>query len=214
LPDEDGVVFTSPLDPTKPATVDVTVTQAGLLDAWIDFDNNGAWDPYDQIFASQALVAGTNSLTFIVPPTGKAAPGFDTFARFRVSSGGGLQPTGAALDGEVEDYRVHIEDDVVTGANDNAVPERFALHNAVPNPFNPQTTLSFSLPTASHVRLTIYDVRGHLVTTLVDEDRGPGVHDVVWNGRDARNRQVASGVYLYRIEAGSFIETKRMVLVK
>ena len=70
LADEDGVVFTSPLIPVNQATVDVTVTMPGLLDAWIDFDKDGVWAPHEQIFASLPLVAGLNSLIFNVPPEG------------------------------------------------------------------------------------------------------------------------------------------------
>ena len=57
-------------------------------------------------------------------------------------------------------------------------------------------------------------MRGQLVSTILDEDRVPGVHDAVWDGRDSKGQRVASGVYLYRIKAGSFTDTKRMVLVK
>ncbi|MGD8412943.1 MAG: GEVED domain-containing protein, partial [Candidatus Latescibacterota bacterium] len=214
IDDEDGVVLTSLLNPIGNATVDVTVSVAGHLDAWIDWDNNGVFDPSDQIFAAQPVVPGVNSLTFFVPSIGKGAPPFDTFSRWRYSIGGGLPPDGPAPEGEVEDYMVHVEEDVATAVEDGGVPEKFALQDAVPNPFNPQTTLSFSLPTASHVKLAVYDVSGRLVKTLVDENRTPGVHHVVWDGRDAKQRQVASGVYFYSIEAGSFTETKRMVLVK
>jgi len=214
LPDEDGVVLTSLLDPVNPATVDVTVSVDGHLDAWIDWDNNGIWDPYDQIFMAEPVTAGVNSLTFNVPSIGKGASAFDTFSRWRYSLGGGLPPDGPAPEGEVEDYMVHVEEDVATAVNDGGVPTKFALHEAVPNPFNPQTTLSFSLPTASHVRLAVYDVSGRLVATLLDEDRGPGRYEITWDGRDTGQRQVASGVYFYSIEAGSFTETKRMVLVK
>jgi hypothetical protein len=167
------------------------------------------WDLQEQIFVSTPVTAGLNSLTFSVPATGAGALAFTTFARFRYSIGGGLPP-----DGEVEDYEVTIEDDEVTSANEDGVPTRFALHEAVRNPFNPQTTLSFSLPLASHVQPTIYDVSGRLVTTLLDEDRGPGRHDVVWDGHDDLQQRVSSGVYFYRIKAGSFVETKRMVLLK
>ena len=212
LPDEDGVVFTTLLVPVSTAMADVTVTVPGFLDAWIDFDANGVWDPHEQIFMSTAVATGLNSLPFAVPAT--ASQGFNTYARFRFSTGGGLQPDGHAPDGEVEDYEVDIEDDPVTGAKDQDMPTRFALHEAVPNPFNPQTTMSFSLPSQSHVRLTIYDVSGRLVKTLLNENRGPGIHRVVWDGRDDRQQHVASGVYLYRIEAGSFVETKRVVMLK
>jgi hypothetical protein len=211
-PDEDGVIFTSPLSPTMVATVDVIVSLPGFVDAWIDFDANGVWDASEQIFVSVPVAPGVNNLIFNVPGTG--SPAFTTFARFRYSTVGGMQPTGVAPDGEVEDYEVVIEDDEVTGAADQDLPTQFALHDAVPNPFNPQTKLSFALPSASHVTLTIYDVRGRHVTTLLDEDRGPGRYDVVWDGRDNRQQLVPSGVYLYRIEAGSFVQTKRMVLLK
>jgi hypothetical protein len=213
-PDEDGVVFTSLLDPTQVATVDVTASVAGFLDAWIDFDSSGTWDAADQIFSSQPLAPGLNSLVFNVPATGKHKPGFPTFARFRFSTGGGLPPDGPAYDGEVEDYLVQIEPDVVTDAGTTPLPTRYALHDAVPNPFNPQTTLSFSLPEAGHVKLTVYDVGGRLVATLLDEERNAGVWNVVWQGLDSRGQRVSSGVYFYRIEAGEFVETKRMVLLK
>jgi hypothetical protein len=210
--DEDGVTFVTLLSPVNPASVDVIVTAPGLLDAWIDFDADGVWSPAEQIAASLPMVPGLNSVPFNVPGTSSLA--FDTYARFRFSTAGGLQPDGPAPDGEVEDYKVRIEEDLITDATGQDAPSSFALHNAVPNPFNPQTTLSFSLPSASHVRLAIYDVRGRLVTMLLDEDRGPGRHDVVWDGRDSKQRPVTSGVYLYRVEAGGFVETKRMVLVK
>jgi hypothetical protein len=212
IDDEDGVVFTSPLDPTKVATVDVTVSVDGLLDAWIDFDNNGVWNAADQIYASVPVVAGINNLAFNVP--GTSAPAFDTYARFRFSLGGGLAPTGLAPDGEVEDYEVHILEDVVTDASDNRTPTEYALNNPVPNPFNPTTTITFALPKASHVELTIFDVRGQVVATLLDEDHGPGIFSVQWEGLDNQRQPVASGVYLCRIHAGSFVETKRMVLIK
>ncbi len=103
-PDEDGVVFTSILVPGTMASVTVTASAVGgLLDAWIDFNNNGSWlDAGEQIFMNQPLAAGPNPLVFPVPPG--AALGPQTFARFRLSAGGNLSPTGIANDGEVEDY--------------------------------------------------------------------------------------------------------------
>ena len=105
LADEDGVVFTSPIEPGQNATVDVTATVPLLLDAWMDFNADGDWnDPGEQIFTNQPLAAGLNNLVFPVPPT--AIPFADIYARFRASSLGGLTPEGLALDGEVEDYFV------------------------------------------------------------------------------------------------------------
>jgi len=95
-----------------------------------------------------------------------------------------------------------------------ALPTRFALGANVPNPFNPATTISFELPESCRARLSIYGVDGRRVAVLVDEDRPAGKHAVAWNGLDDQGSRVASGVYLYRLEAGDFRSTKRMTLLK
>jgi subtilisin family serine protease len=99
----------------------------------------------------------------------------------------------------------------------NGLPKAFGLAQNYPNPFNPSTTIRFQVPAgaeATHVTLEIFDVRGRKVRTLVDADRGPGNHAVQWNGRSDRGEEVSSGVYLYRIHAGSFDATRRMLLLK
>ena len=106
--DDDGVQFAStPLALGKEETVNVVASAAGLLNAWIDFNNNGTWaDPGEQVFTDKALVAGENSLVFTVP--NKATASDQTFARFRFSTQGGLPYNGPAPDGEVEDYEISI----------------------------------------------------------------------------------------------------------
>jgi len=94
------------------------------------------------------------------------------------------------------------------------LPSVFALKQNMPNPFNPSTTIAFDLPRASRVSLRIYDQRGRLVRTLVDEAMGPGAKTVIWNGLDDRGQRVNSGVYLYLIEAGEFRTTRKMTLLK
>ena len=84
----------------------------------------------------------------------------------------------------------------------------------VPNPFNPQTTLRFSLPAAGRARLSVFDVAGRLVRTLVDADLAAGGHEVVWDGRDEGGRDVGSGSYLARLESGGRLEAIRMALVR
>ena len=84
-----------------------------------------------------------------------------------------------------------------------------------PNPFNPQTTISFNLPKETTAHLRVYDLSGRLVRTLLnDEMVQQGRNEVVWNGRDDFGRQVVSGIYFYRLEAAGYTETKRMTLVK
>ncbi len=89
------------------------------------------------------------------------------------------------------------------------VPSDFALEQNYPNPFNPVTKINFSLPKAEYVKLTIYDALGREIETLVSENLNPGTYQAEWNGSN-----YASGVYFYRLQAGSYSETKSMMLVK
>jgi hypothetical protein len=102
----------------------------------------------------------------------------------------------------------------VTDAETPDIPQAFALHQNVPNPFNPSTRISFDLPAQAHVKLVIYDVSGRLVLTLVNKDMEQGHKEISWDGRDNSGRKVASGIYFYRLAAGAFTETKKMVLLK
>lgn len=89
-----------------------------------------------------------------------------------------------------------------------------ALHDAVPNPFNPKTLMSFDLASAGRARLAVYDVAGRRVAVLVDEHRDAGRHEVPWDGTDNQGRTSAAGVYFYRLDAEGISATKRMTLVK
>ncbi len=91
----------------------------------------------------------------------------------------------------------------------------FKLSQAYPNPFNPTTNIEFSLPKSCDVRLEIYDTSGRIVRRLIDGERyKPGTYKVVWDGTDDHGNRVASRVYLYRMIAGEFVATKKMVLAK
>jgi len=107
IDDEDGVKFLTPLVPGQVAQVEVTVNISCFLDAWIDWNLNGSWaETNEHIFVSQPVGSGANVLSFTVPAS---AVSRTTFARFRVSSKGALSFTGFAPDGEVEDYRIEVE---------------------------------------------------------------------------------------------------------
>jgi uncharacterized repeat protein (TIGR01451 family) len=127
--DEDGVVFTSPANPGGAAGVDVVASEAGLLNAFVDFNADGDWtDPSEQVFTDRALVAGANSLSFAVPIDATLG---ETFARFRLSTTSGLGPAGYATDGEVEDSAVEIVEgpDLAIGmtASSEPVPSGYPL---------------------------------------------------------------------------------------
>jgi hypothetical protein len=99
----------------------------------------------------------------------------------------------------------------------DAAPSSLALGQNHPNPFNPQTAIPYTLPNGSapvHVRLSIHDVAGKVVRTLVDEAQAGGPREVVWDGRDDRGGPVSSGVYFYVLAAGGERRTRKLVLLK
>jgi plastocyanin len=102
---------------------------------------------------------------------------------------------------------VNSSSDVKTSTNN--VPSSFNLEQNFPNPFNPSTQISFSLPQKSHVTLKIYNAIGQEIKTLVDGETDAGIHEIEFNGSN-----LASGIYFYRLSTPSFIDTKRLVLLK
>jgi flagellar hook assembly protein FlgD len=94
------------------------------------------------------------------------------------------------------------------------VPDGFELSEAYPNPFNPETTIRFQLPTAEHFTITVYNENGQAVRTLADQQLGPGTFDITWDGQDDNGRSVASGVYMYLIEGPNLRTHKKVTLLK
>ncbi len=95
-----------------------------------------------------------------------------------------------------------------------AVPTSFALEQNYPNPFNPSTSISYHLPEQRTVILTVYNSLGQEITTLVNDVQPAGRYSVQWNGTTQAGAPVSSGVYLYRLNAGSFVEMKKMMFLK
>jgi len=103
---------------------------------------------------------------------------------------------------------------VLSVGNENTIPEQFALHQNYPNPFNPITTLRYDLPEHSYVNVTIYDMLGREIRTLVNTTQDAGFKSVIWDATNDYGKPVSAGVYLYQIRAGEFVQTKKMVLLK
>ena len=93
-------------------------------------------------------------------------------------------------------------------------PDLFKLSANYPNPFNPTTTIEFTLAEATDVELSVFNVRGELINTLVKENRRAGGYSLQWDGTNLNHQQVSSGVYLYRLKAENFEETRRMLLIR
>jgi len=98
--------------------------------------------------------------------------------------------------------------------NNNTIPGTLKLHGNYPNPFNPITSISFSLPVNSAVTVDIYNVKGQQVTTLTASDLSAGVHSITWNGTDETGKTVGSGVYMYRLTANKQTLTGKMLMMK
>jgi hypothetical protein len=94
------------------------------------------------------------------------------------------------------------------------LPSKFALDQNYPNPFNPSTIISYNLPKQSTVQIKIYDAIGNEVRSLINEDKLAGKYNILWDGRNNAGNKVSSGVYYYRITAGDFVQTKKMMLMK
>jgi hypothetical protein len=94
------------------------------------------------------------------------------------------------------------------------VPREFALRQNYPNPFNPTTQIVFSLPEQSDVTLEVYDITGRLIATLMNDNLSTGSYTVTWDAKNQSGQLVSSGIYIYRLQAGSFVQTKRMVFIK
>jgi len=156
--------------------------------------------PSEEVPVSPATVVDSVSVSpKWSDPTYDGWPVF--YAVTTVDSGGNESPAGYP--------------DETTDAGDPPVPRKWALNQNAPNPFNPTTRISFAVPAGGgSVSLTVFDVSGRRVATLIDGTVPPGLHGVPWNGRDARGRRVSSGVYFYRLQTPEGEFTRKMTLVE
>jgi len=98
--------------------------------------------------------------------------------------------------------------------SEKSLPMTFALNANYPNPFNPSTTLEYGLPEAADVRLNVFDIQGKKVKTWMITSQEAGWHEVIWDGRDMSGNLVSTGIYIYSLQAGEFVSTRKMLFVK
>ncbi len=104
--------------------------------------------------------------------------------------------------------------DGIKDGNKILATDNFQLGQNYPNPFNPSTTIEFTVITREQVKIAIFDILGHQVKTLVNQTLPPGLHTVTWDGHNESGETVASGVYFYRIEAGEFVDVKKLTFIQ
>jgi hypothetical protein len=214
-----GVVnadFVPPIPPLIPAsedyvkwaTIELTFKEDSLAAVW-DEISPGGFDSLVLFFDSTKLGGGGK---FLVTDIGGQSIPVEN-------------DTAVVVDGDTTIYSftnvLTFENDSilfkytrVEEINPGVIPSQFELAQNYPNPFNPETKIEFAIPSRSHVSLSVYNMLGQKVTTLVDEELEAGWKSVTWNSRDDGGNQVATGVYLYRLEAGDIVMKKKMMLLK
>ncbi|MBO62401.1 MAG: hypothetical protein CMG33_02615 [Candidatus Marinimicrobia bacterium] len=120
---------------------------------------------------------------------------------------------GSAMSQTVDIVMITDPDNVGV-VNDDGLPGKFAVHQNYPNPFNPMTTLRYDLPEDDLVNITIYDMMGREIVTLINDQQPAGYRSFVWNGTNDLGESVSAGIYLFIIKAGELRQTKKMVLLK
>lgn len=158
----------------------------------------------------------TNAVTEIVKPLESGVHRFSaTWAVQRPSGGDAI----GHIVNNLANLRVMAFEDYFTGiANDpppaTTHPPRASLKQNYPNPFNPVTSIPFSVTSGGKVMLKIYDTRGHLVRTLLDEVKQPGNYKIVWDGKGETGTRLSSGNYFYQLEIDGFQSTRKMIILK
>jgi len=144
--------------------------------------------------------------------------GWDYGVSIQKTFDGGYIFTGATYsygNGESDVWLIKTDSDgVVEIASTFNLPATYNIHQNYPNPFNPVTTLRYDLPEQANVNIIIYDMLGRQVRTLLNQTQDAGYRSVIWNATNDYGNPVSAGVYLYKIQAGEFVQTKKMVLLK
>jgi hypothetical protein len=201
-----GYGFVLQFDPTKYEFVSAVEVEGNLL-------NTGSGE--STLFLASDKNPGQIAVGSM-KVDGNGAEGAGELVEFTFrSQGPPLQTDFQILDGVLVDLAGNIDaiNNVQIGSL-LALPTDYALDQNLPNPFNPSTTIKYQMPAAGEATLIIYNLLGQQVRTLLKETMDAGFHSVVWDGKDQAGKQVASGVYIYRLQSGDFSTARRMMLLK
>jgi len=104
--------------------------------------------------------------------------------------------------------------DVENHQDDYLLPDKHYLGQNYPNPFNPTTTIEYKIPARSHVTISVYNILGEKIKTIINDIMPTGTHIIAWDGRNDKGEMVATGIYFYQIKAGDFTKSRKMLLLK
>ncbi|MBN1213554.1 MAG: T9SS type A sorting domain-containing protein [candidate division Zixibacteria bacterium] len=165
----------------------------------------------NEIFAVVKFTNASYGYPVAVDVVGPAEPG-KTYMSINGSTwydmGGDYNVDVAVRVRTVPTFAVSVDDE------EDGLPEGFSLSHNYPNPFNPGTTINYSIGYGTEIELSVYNALGQKIATLVDEPQAPGDYTIQWNGRDSNGREMSSGIYFYKLETGLYSESKKMVLLK
>ena len=186
----------SPASANRGSIVNVTVTGSQFITGVTSLNFGG------DIVVNSTVVKSPTEILVNITVSSSAASGSRTITVTNTSPGGGSANLPAG-------FTVGTGIATSVEGNTGQIPDQFVLQEAYPNPFNPSTRISFTIPKADHVSIVVYDMLGKGISTLVDSDLGAGSHSVTFDGKN-----LASGTYIYRIRSGEFVQERTMQLVK
>jgi beta-glucanase (GH16 family) len=125
-----------------------------------------------------------------------------------------LEVNGASCQFALDDIYWSGGGALITVLNKNILSDEFIVNDNYPNPFNPVTSITYQIPFDADVNITIYDMNGRVIKTLLDGKQSAGHKSILWNAKDNKNELVSAGIYLYTIKAGNYRKTRKMVLIK
>jgi len=199
--DSDNIIVTGRFEETATFGDTTNLTSAGVRDIFVAKYNSDG----DFLWVAQAGGVGLAEGFGIA--TDGSGNSFVT-GRFEGIATFGDSTLSSSL-GSRDIFIAKLSPEVTRIEEELSLPQSFNLSQNYPNPFNPSTKIKFAVPKESNVNLSIYNVLGELVSKLVNEEKSSGIYEVEWNAIE-----LASGIYFYRLQAGSFVETKKMVLMK
>jgi len=205
-----GFTLTSGISPNDPAYVDaalpveLTTFSASKIGSTVKLTWNTATEINNFGFEVERSVINDNwtKIGFVNGNGNSSSPKSYTFEDKNLTSGKYSYRLKQIDNNGSFEYSKTIKIDLGT-------PEKFELSQNYPNPFNPTTTISFSLPESGNVKLTLYNLIGQVLGTIVNEYKESGIHTINFDGSELN-----SGIYIYKLQAGSFVETKKMILMK
>lgn len=210
-----GSVLVEPFELTDDPSADITepsvsVSSDNYLSAsWVD-RREGRRSVYYQLLSPTLAPIGSNQ------PVSAATPEFMISPATNASKGRAwftwVDPRENGLNVYLSSVVFNPTD--VDDPSDNTLPATHRLSQNYPNPFNPETVIGFALSSSEDVTLSIYNTLGQRVKTLVKTNLPAGEHFVIWDGTDESGQRAASGVYLYRLQAGEFVDSRKMMLLK